>query len=104
MAGKKKEPEDNRDIFEKALEALPAVGVAGGGIAGAVLGSLPGSKQARRILRSASKKPFTKQEVEILNRMDRTTPPKMFAGGAIGAGAGGYAGSKVESTFSKRRK
>ena len=102
MAKQKKE--DNRDIFDKALELAPPVGAAGGGIVGALLGSLPGSKQARRILSSKSRKPFTQAEIDILNKMDRTTLPKMLAGGAVGSAAGGYAGSKVESTFSKRRK
>ncbi len=103
---KKKQPEDNRDIFEKVLEAAPSVGASVGGIAGAVLGSFPGTKQARRILKRAaeSNKPLTRAEFDILNKMDRTTFPKMLGGSAVGAAAGGYAGSKVESTFSKRRK
>ncbi len=101
-----KKQEDSRDIFDKALDEASGIGA----VSGAVLGAVAGARASvgRRAMKAFKKvergEKLSAAEIAILNKADRRMLPAMFAGGAPGMVAGGYAGEKISGSVSKRRK
>lgn len=110
MADKKKQPEDNRDVFEKALDNWPAlVGAAAGGALGRYsTRTLPKAKVAE--LRKAQRDAITSgnfDDARIAHfrqwKGTRDRPTNTMLGAVTGGSYGAF-GSKVAADQKKRRK
>jgi hypothetical protein len=119
MAGKKKE--DNRDIFDKALDgvefALPAAGVVAGAVAGRKLsraahqGRVNAAKNDADYFRDAPESSFRYGKQQKLDEYNdafhRSQEPYRKSGakrGAVLGGIAGYGSSDVMDHERKRRK
>jgi len=98
--------EDNRDIFDKALENVPAAGAVGGVVLGGMAGmrSIVGRKTMRAFKKAELGEKLTSSDIALLNRADKRMLPAGLVGGTAGLVAGGYAGSKAQSNLSRKRK
>lgn len=99
MAKQKKE--DNRDVFEKALDAAPLAGMYGGAALGA---TIAGKLAARSTRKWAKKNNWSKRDTDEIARGDARVMavPGGFAGAVSGLIGGGVA--REMASNKKRRK
>lgn len=108
---KKKQPEDNRDIFEKIMDSVPT-------LAGAYLGGKAGNRVGREFIKAGSSKQW-KKAADELGRAGRHSAASdirstNFSANVVaspftagGAAIGGFAGSRItpfKDKYKKRRK
>lgn len=100
---KKKQKEDNRDIFEKALDNAPAIG----GVLGAVAGyAAPrvGARMARRALEKEGKR-YTPAQAKALDRdLRKVGVWGAIPTGILGVGMGAGVREGERQRRDKRRK
>lgn len=119
--GKKRE--DNRDIFDKALDYAPVVGAGAGFLVGRRFGLKKVDRADRKYMREAKRQELrqarqranpsqrntdevvagSRRLQELESRIDAAVRPvaaRAFAGAGVGAGAGYVAGQEIK----KRRK
>lgn len=111
MAKQKKE--DNRDVFEKALDYLPEAAVVGSALAGRYVGRKGARKYIDEAMRSKTRpKGMTAEEADMLKtqagreRYVRDSGQGAAVAYSIPAGALalGYRGAEMASDSKKRRK
>jgi len=97
---KAKKAQDNRDVFEKALDYAPAIGATLGAAAGA---TAAGRKAYKSTKKWGEKNNWSKKDSGEIARREAyiIAPVGGFAGGAAGAFAGGVVRA---SSGNKRRK